>query len=63
LQACTWPLNLPKIIFDEIVKTLENVTPAEAGVQNCLNTLDSRFRGNDRNEETAAFYETIVLEI
>jgi len=44
--------------LDEIVKSLETVTPAEAGIQNCLNLLDSRFRGNDKNQETATSYET-----
>jgi len=30
-----------------------SVTPAEAGVQNCLNRLDSRFRGNDGGDRCA----------
>jgi hypothetical protein len=45
--------------FDEIVKNLKTVTPVEAGVQKCLNLLDSRFRGNDENEEIATFHESI----
>ena len=44
---------------DEFVKNLKTVTPAEAGVQNSLNLLDSRFRGNDKNGEVTTFYETI----
>ena len=44
---------------DDLVKSLKTVTPAEAGVQNSLNLLDSRFRGNDKNGEVATFYETI----
>ncbi|MDI7260504.1 MAG: hypothetical protein QME90_11360 [Thermodesulfobacteriota bacterium] len=43
---------------DDLVKSLKTVTPAEAGVQNSLNLLDSRFRGNDKNGEIATFYET-----
>ena len=35
------------------------VTPAKAGVQNYLNSLDSRFRGNDENETKKTFYEII----
>jgi hypothetical protein len=45
--------------FDDLVKSLKTVTPAEAGVQNSLNLLDSRFRGNGKNGEIATFYETI----
>jgi len=43
----------------EFVKNLKTVTPAEAGVQNSLKLLDSRFRGNDKNGEVTTFYETI----
>jgi hypothetical protein len=35
------------------------VAPAEAGAQNCLLELDSRFRGNDENGIKTTFYETI----
>jgi len=40
---------------DEFVKNLKTVTPAEAGVQNSLKLLDSRFRGNDKNGEVTTF--------
>jgi len=39
------------------------VTPAKAGVQNCLNSLDSRFRGNDENGTKKTFYEAIKVQI
>jgi len=35
------------------------VTPAEAGVQRCLNLLDSRFRRNDKIRNIPTFHETI----
>ena len=44
---------------NDLVKSLRTVTPAEAGVQNSLNLLHSRFRGNDKNGEIATFYQTI----
>jgi len=44
---------------DGLVKSLKTVTPAEAGVQNYLNLLDSRFRENDKIGEIKTFYETI----
>jgi hypothetical protein len=47
-------------ISDDFLKSLKTVTPAEAGVQNSLNLLDSRFRGNDKKGEIATFYETII---
>ena len=47
--------------YDDLLKSLKTVTPAEAGVQNSLNLLDSRFRGNDKNGEVATFYETIKV--
>jgi len=49
-------------MIDDLVKSLKTVTPAEAGVQNSLNLLDSRFRGNDKNGEIATFYETIMID-
>ena len=49
--------------YDDLVKSLKTVTPAEAGVQNSLNLLDSRFRGNDKNGEITTFYETINYEL
>ena len=47
-------------IIDSLVKSPRPVTPAEAGVQNSLNSLDSRFRWNDKNGEIATFYEIII---
>ena len=43
---------------NDLVKSLKTVTPAEAGVQNYLNLLDSRFRGNDKIGGITTFYET-----
>jgi hypothetical protein len=54
--------NYQKILgrrYDDLVKSLKTVTPAEAGVQNYLNLLDSRFRENDKIGEIKTFYETI----
>ena len=45
--------------LNDFVKSLRSVTPAEAGVQDSLDLLDSRFRGNDKNREIATFYGTI----
>ncbi len=52
-----------KVKLNDLVKSLKTVTPAEAGVQNSLNLLDSRFRGNDKNGEIATFYEFIKLNL
>jgi hypothetical protein len=35
------------IYYNEPVESLKLVTPVKTGVQNSLNSLDSRFRGND----------------
>ena len=35
--------------------------PAKAGIQNYLETLDSRLRGNDAEGRFKTFYETINL--
>ncbi|MCX5906015.1 MAG: hypothetical protein NTY64_02190 [Deltaproteobacteria bacterium] len=40
-------------------KVMKAVTPAEAGVQNDLNELDSRFRENDEKGTQRTFYEII----
>jgi hypothetical protein len=48
---------------DEIVKSQKTVTPAEAGVHNYLNLLDSRSCGNDKNGENTTFYETIKNDL
>jgi hypothetical protein len=37
----------PKLFSGVLVKGKKAVTPAEAGVQNCLNSQDSRFHGNE----------------
>jgi len=42
-------------------KVRKAVTPAQAGVQNCLIQLDSRFRGNDENGVKTTFCEIINL--
>jgi hypothetical protein len=44
---------------NDLVKTQKNVTPAKAGVQNYLNSLDSHFHGNDDKGPNWTFYETI----
>jgi len=54
---------VPVPTYDDLVKSLKTVTPAEAGVQNSLNLLDSRFRGNDKNVEIVTFYETITYNL
>jgi hypothetical protein len=51
--SCWTNFDVHEYNFDKIVKNLKNVTPAEAGVQNSLNLLDSRFRENDKNGEIA----------
>jgi hypothetical protein len=38
------------------------VTPAEAGVQECLKPLDSGFRRNDGKARFATFYERIIVK-
>ena len=45
--------------YDGLVKTQETVTPEKAGVQNYLNSLDSRFHGNDDKGRNRTFYGTI----
>ena len=43
---------------DEQVAEKHNpfVTPAQAGLQKCVKSLDSRFRGNDEKERFPTFY-------
>jgi cobalt/nickel transport system permease protein len=48
-------------MIDKRATTRKAVTPAKAGVQNCLRSLDSRFRGND-NEERGKIL-TVVLPL
>jgi hypothetical protein len=50
--------NAIMLDHDEIVKRQKTVTPAQAGVQNSLYLLDSRFRGNDNNGEIATLDDT-----
>jgi hypothetical protein len=45
--------------LDGIVKCLEAVTPAKAGVHNSLKLLDPRLRGNDEKNTSATYYELI----
>jgi len=49
--------------FDELAKSQKPVTPANAGVHNILEYLDSRFRGNDKNGAKRTFYERIKFRI
>jgi len=44
-------------------KVSKAVTPANAGVQKWLISLDSRVRGNDENGLFLTFYEFVKLEI
>jgi len=44
---------------DELVKSPKSVTPVKTGVQNTLKSLDSHFRGNDRQRESNTFYEGV----
>jgi len=44
-------------------KVLLHVTPAKAGVYNCLDLLDSRFCGNENNPAFLTFYEFISHDI
>jgi len=47
--------------IDGLVKSPSLVTPAKAGVQNLLNFLDSRLRGNDRKRLFRTFYELVKI--
>ena len=47
--------------LDGLVKSLQAVTPANAGVQKWLISLDSRVRGNDENGSFLTFYEFVNL--
>jgi hypothetical protein len=51
--------------IDETVKSAVFVTPAKAGVQNLLKTLDCGLGRNDSNERFSTYYEiiNIVCEI
>jgi hypothetical protein len=48
-----------KIKNDAFVKSRKTVTPAKAGVHNLSESLDSRFRGNDKKGAKQTFYEFI----
>jgi hypothetical protein len=43
-------------------KVFQAVTPAKAGVQKSLVSLDSGFRRNDRKESFPAFYEALNVK-
>jgi hypothetical protein len=47
--------------LDGIVKCLEAVTPAKAGVHNPLKLMDPRLRGDDKKNTSATYYELIFL--
>ena len=52
------------IEIDRLVKSLEgNVTPAQAGDQNQLKTLDSRLRENDKKPPSVGFSGTVDIDI
>jgi len=42
-------------------KPAKAVTPAKAGVQKCLKTLDSGLRRNDEKRDFRAFYEAATF--
>lgn len=44
---------------DKDVKSLKAVTPVETGVQEVLESRDTRLRGHDKKEKQMIFYETI----
>ena len=44
-------------------KVTKAVAPAEAGAQNGLIGLDSRFRGNDEKAIKTIFYEAIKIQL
>jgi hypothetical protein len=44
---------------DNLAKSRKAVTPVKAGVHNLLESLDSRFRGNDKKEARRTFYESL----
>jgi len=37
--------------------------PTKAGIQNILKCLASRLRGNDKEDDSSTFYETIKMAI
>ena len=45
--------------YDDFIKNPKSVIPAQAGIHNTLNLLDSRLRGNDKKKARLTFYETI----
>ena len=49
--------------FDNHVISRKTVTPAKAGVHSLLESLDSRFRGNDRKGAKRTFYESIKYDL
>jgi len=61
LKVLNYLSDADLLIADDLVKSQKTVTPAEAGVQNCLDLLDSRFHGNDKIGEITTSYETIIV--
>jgi len=54
----------PACIIDEPVKSPEAVMSRlwrESGIHNLLNSVDSRFRGNDKKRRFLAFYQHIII--
>ena len=51
------------VICDDLVKSPKTVTSAGAGVQNSLNLLDSRFRGNDKMEKLRLFTNSSYVTV
>jgi len=47
--------------IDEFVKSPTTVIPANAGIPNCLNLLDSGFRRYDDKTGNQTFYEFIKI--
>jgi hypothetical protein len=55
-------LSFPRrdcVIMLEIIIKL--VIPAQAGIQNLLKILDSRFHGNDKSTRILTFYESVMF--
>ncbi len=50
-------------LFETLEKRPIPVTPAKAGVHNPIESLDSRFRGNDRSGMKADIFKGLILLI
>ncbi len=53
---------MKRLMIDELVKSPNLVTPAQAGVHKRLMKLDSRLRGNDKKDRNSTSYEAIKHE-